>query len=318
MTAISADNLSRDKVRQLLNAVGSAPAPQVDQTEAIEYDWARPHVFTTNQTARLEAFVTRVAANAARRFTELCRSSFDVSVSGITEHFAADFTGPTAAQHDDYHLVFAGTDQNVCGFVGIPLQSAMAWAAQLLGDSDLGSDSDRQLSELEESLLSDAAIAFVEAFNESFEDRDFQATTRITRGPAELPFENIDELCKIEIEVKKTGSDTPSNAYLIVRCRQLASGLGFESGPPRNVTAEETSNAILEHVLDMPVCVSTLLASATMKLRQTMSIEPDDVLLLNKRIDRPIDVIVGGLRIMQGWPARSGKQYAVVITNEQC
>ena len=46
-----------------------------------------------------------------------------------------------------------------------------------------------------------------------------------------------------------------------------------------------------------------------------MDLQPDDILLLDKRVDQQTELIVGGRTVYYGYPAKSAGKYAVTITN---
>ncbi|MBN2455832.1 MAG: FliM/FliN family flagellar motor switch protein [Sedimentisphaerales bacterium] len=314
MTSTQINPLDKKGIQRLLASIGSKPVKVLEQPEAMEYDWTSPHYFSSSQSARLKDFTTKVAKKVAAKFSALCQNEFQVTVLSITEHYVYDILNGKTEQND-YHLVFAADEEHFCGFIGIPLESAMAWAAQLLGDSENSVNPDRKLSELEESLLSDAALAFLEAFSESFENRDFQPVTGITNDKPDLKLQDADELCKIEIEIKNAASQKGSNANLIILCRELLYAIENSTETQDEDNAEDISNNILNHLLDVPVVVTALLASTTIKLGQAMNLEPGDILMLNKETDSPIELVVNNQSIVRAWPAKSGRQYAVIVTD---
>jgi len=55
------------------------------------------------------------------------------------------------------------------------------------------------------------------------------------------------------------------------------------------------------------------LGSATLAFEEIVDLQPDDILLLDKRVDEPIDLMVEGLGLLNGWPAKSTGRYAMAI-----
>jgi flagellar motor switch protein FliN/FliY len=62
-----------------------------------------------------------------------------------------------------------------------------------------------------------------------------------------------------------------------------------------------------------PVPVTVRLASTTLTFKEIMNLQADDVLLLDRRIDKPLELIVDGRTVYYGWPVKSGDKYAVTI-----
>ena len=79
-------------------------------------------------------------------------------------------------------------------------------------------------------------------------------------------------------------------------------------------SAEDISKLILEHLQEMPVLITGQLASAVLSFEELMNLQADDILLLDKRVDQPVELIVDGRTVYYGRPAKSAGKYAVTIT----
>ena len=168
MSSRAGNSLGRKRVEQLLRAVGSQPAEDAAHVEFAEYDWHDPHFFNGRQLAKLDSFARSAARAMATKFSDFCRSRYDVTITSITQHFAGEYLAEASQrEQSDCSVRFGPTPEHPCGLIGMPEQTASAWARQLLGDSESGEESSRALSSLEESLLLDLASALVEAFSQS-------------------------------------------------------------------------------------------------------------------------------------------------------
>lgn len=331
MTSATTNNrspLSRKKIQQLLAAVGSKPAKDASQAEATEYDWHKPHHFSNGQLKKLGYFAEKVAAAIAKRFSALYHSEFEVTVVSTTQLFAYEFLEQvTSGQQSNYYQAFAASRQesaliqnekdfNPGGLVGIPPQTAVAWVTPLLGEGEGESEkqSDRALSQLEESLLSDIASTIVNAFSSSHEDYDFHPAGSIVKGQVPLKLHGSEELCRITFNTKKAETENGLEAELFVLSDKLdpVAGKGLQAG--NEFSADDVSKAMLEHLHRMPVSVIGQLASTYLTFEQIMDLRPYDVLLLDKRINEPVELIVEGRVLLRGQPAKSAGKYAVLIT----
>jgi flagellar motor switch protein FliM len=151
-------NLSKEKITQLLMAVGSGPLTDTTNIKSTDYNWNQPHYFDRRQLNRLDEFSKRVARAMSVQFVDFCHIDSDVTVDSITQHFAAEYIEKTMESgQNDFYLSF-GTDlDNPFGVISIPNETALSWASQLLGDSESSSEEDlnRDMTQLEESLLAD-------------------------------------------------------------------------------------------------------------------------------------------------------------------
>ncbi|MDH4238474.1 MAG: FliM/FliN family flagellar motor switch protein [Phycisphaerae bacterium] len=317
MSDASANSLSREKIQQLLAAVGSGPKEDTTQTEAAEYDWQQPHYFSSAQLKRLDDLTKEAAKEMAEKFAKFCNDEFDVTVVSTTEHFAAQLRArDLESRRANYYLPFGSAPDHPDGLISIPAQTAFIWATQLLGDSESEEDSGRDLSKLEESLLLDIASALLDAFSGSCETCDFQPDESFITRPLPLELQGTEALCKITFQVRKSDGGKSSEAHILILCDKLRTTLGQTVQAVNRSSAGDTSKAILDRMQQMPVSVKAQLASAVLTFEEIMNLRHNDILLLGKRIDEPIDLIVDNRVICHGWPAKSDGRYAVIITED--
>jgi len=304
-----------EKINQLLAAVGSEPTEDTTQIEAAEYDWHEPHYFSAEQLGELENFTRKLAAAAAEKFTGFCHSRFEVTVVSTTQHFADEFVSqPSDSEQRPYYLPFGTGQGPPCGLLGVPEQTAAIWATQLLGDSEAEADSGRDLSQLEESLLSDLASALVEVFSGPSTACAFHPAGRILRRQWPLELQGTEELCKISFDAKRADSESSSRAYFLVRCSKLEALLGRNTQAAGEFSADDISSAVLNHLQQMPLAVTARLASTVLTFEEIMDLQVDDIVLLDKRVDQPVELILDGRTVCYGWPAKCAGKYAVAVT----
>jgi len=183
----------------------------------------------------------------------------------------------------------------------------------LLGDTEPKEESRSDLSRLEESLLLDIASAIVEALSDSHSNCNFQPVKNIVRRLLPLELKGAEELSKITFTVKKTNSDD-TEAYLLILCDALEPVVGKTAQVADEFSADDTSKAILNHLQQISVSVTAQLASTVVTFDEIMSLQVDDILLLDKAIDKPIELRVNDQMAFHGRPAKSAGRYAVVIT----
>jgi flagellar motor switch protein FliM len=325
MSSSIADNLSREKLRQLLSAVGSQPTEDTAEIEATEYNWHECHYFNLQQLSRLEQVAEEMAAAVADKLAGLFHTNFSVTITSVTQHFARELVPQEPAEHasssnqEDYYLAFGPARQRPSGFIGIPPQTAVAWVTQLLGDSEAEKASANDFSQLEESLLLDVASAIVEALCTRLPDfHNFGPGSTVVKGQLPIELQETEELCKIVFSAQKADSENGCEAYFVTPCSMLARAVGKSTETHGRFSAEDASRAILEHVQEMPVSVTARLACTVLTFEQVMSLRPCDVLILDKPIDEPVELIVDGRTVFRGQPAKSAGQRAVVITESAC
>ncbi|MHC4719223.1 MAG: FliM/FliN family flagellar motor switch protein [Planctomycetota bacterium] len=330
MSNTSTSKLTREKIQQLLAAVGSGPAEDNTQTEAQEYNWRQPHYFTAEKLTKLNAFMETVAAEMAKRLAGLCHSNFDVTVNQVTQHFADEFLNPTAEEQHNYYYLAFGTDQNQnpqtqkdapakpsnqCGLVGTSLETAITLTTQLLGDAETQETSDRPLSELEESLLSDAASAIVNALADSYTNWNFTPDAAVVKAQLPLDLQGTEELCKITFNIKKEDVENSCEVYLLILSERLEPVVTKAAQTAPKFSQKDIANAMQEHLYQMPVSLTAHIGSAMLTFEETISLQINDIVLLDKKVDDSIEIIAEGRTLLKGRPAKSAGNYAIVITN---
>jgi flagellar motor switch protein FliM len=308
-------SLSREKIQQLLATVRTRPDEDRAQIEAVDYDWRKPHYFSNEQLRKIDELTKVAAKEMAAKFAAFSNSDFDVTIVSVTEHFAAEFRGQ-GESGKTYYLAFGSNQGHQDGLICIPAQTAFIWATQLLGDSESNPDSERELSQLEQSLLLDIASALVEAFfSPPMADENYDVKTGQSLDKKSFPLElqETDALCKITFQVKKTDREKGTEAYILILCDKLEPFVGKTSKAVDRISAADSSKAILEHIRQVQVSVRARLASTMLTFDQIMNLRPNDILLLNKRIDEPLELLMDGRVVFYGWPAKSAGRYAVVI-----
>jgi len=314
MTGTTANNFSREKIQQLLAAIGSKPTDDTTQIEATEYNLRQPHRFSRDQLNKLDDFTKKMAKKIAQKFTFLCNGDFDVTIDSTTQHFAGELQSQALEnKQNDYYLTFGTEHQHSSGLIGIPTQTAIIWVTQLLGDVEAQKDSREDLSQLEESLLLDIASAIVQTLSDSHKCCLFQPDKSITRGLLPLDLQGPEDLCKITFTVKKNDSEN-TQAYLLILADILESVVGKTAQAVGKFSQEDASKAITDHLKKMSISVTAQLASVALTLQELMSLRPSDILLLDKRIDEPVELIIEGRQLFKGLPVKSTGKFAVAIT----
>jgi flagellar motor switch protein FliM len=307
------DNLTKEKIQQLIAAVGVESEEDTKHNiDAFDYNWKQSHFFSKDQLGKLGSFTGNVAQACDKKFTQLYQSDFEVTIISTTQHFASEFAADGSDQ-SDYYLSFGIKDQ-AFGLVGLPVKTATLWATQLLGDTKSTEESDRGLSQLEQSLLFDIASGIIGALSDSYDNYELQPDGDIVNGQMPVEFEDTEEVCKITFSVKKVDSEESSEAYFLILCDKLQTVVGEKVETGEELSAQDISKAMLNHVHITPVSVTAQLASTIFTFEEIVGLHVDDILLLDKNVNEPTELLLDGQTIFRGRPAKSKGNHAVVIT----
>lgn len=331
MTA-SLKNPGRARIQQLLAAIGSRHQDDSVKLDAPAYDWHQPHFFSAQQQKDLSGFFNKSAAVISKKFGALCQGSCEIAVNSISEHFAGQFVGqesgaaPSGAEQSqnptNYYLPFGQaqsgqaklTPAESCGFVSIPPHTALIWATQLLGDTEVKSDTVRPLSELETSLLFDICSLIVQGLTEASGGKvNFRVAADNMCSRLPLTLKGEEEFCNISLKVNKSGDSAGSECSILVLCEKLLPVLS-NAETSAKMSPKEITQTIQSHIETIPVLVTAQLASVSITVEQMMNLSSGDILILDKKIDDPGWLIVDGKTVCRGRLAKSAGKYAMVIT----
>jgi flagellar motor switch protein FliN/FliY len=308
------NNLTKEKIQQLLNAVGAQPKENTqDNIETSDYNWKQARYFNRSQLETIEEFAKNVANKCGENFTNLYRNDFTGAITSISQHFAGEFSDPNNTQNH-YYLAFASNEGQAFGLVCIPLQTAVVWTTELLGETKQSKEPDREFSRLEESLLSDIAHCIIKAFSDCCEGCDFNPDPNIIKDQLPVEIDDTRELCKITLKPSKAGSEDGPEAYLLLFCDRLQSLFKQNIQTGKNPSEQDIKKAMLEHIHKVPISVTARLGSAVLTFEEMMCLQADDILLMDKSVNEPLDLLIEGKTILRGSPVKCDGKYAVLIT----
>ncbi len=314
MTTAASDSLTREKIQQLLAAVGSHAAGQTEHVQAADYSFRQPHYFSRAQLKKLDKFTEKLAARIVDKFSALYHSNFNVTVASISQQFAQQLlTENPDEKLGRYCLTFAA-DNRLCGFVDVPSKTALSWATQLLGENSTDENTDRDLSDLEESLLLSITLSIVAAISDAGDKSAFRPNAALSRSILNLELDAAEQWCKITFNVAKTGSEKTTQAHLFV----ISTVLELLIDPNKRLTCEfsdkDISKAVLDRLNQVSVCLEAKLSSTMFTFEEIAAMQPEDILLLDKKINEPLELTLAGRTVFYGLPVKSAGKYAVLVT----
>jgi flagellar motor switch protein FliM len=313
MTSLSTDNLNPAVVSSLLTAIGSTKAEDGMVGEVSPFDWRHPRYFDQEQRNKIAAMMTQVAAVLSERFAHFYNQPFDVSVTSVAERFAGDMQDRITSK-ENICLAFGSSSNPTAGLLMVNTATAFSWVTLLLGDQDAPA-AERALSALEQSLLSDLMTALVKAFLPLLgADKDMKPAAQFVKGLPGSPFEAAQEISTVVFQAKKANAETAKEITFVLPCSLLAPLAGKAIAAPPKGSADELPRLIMEHLQEMPVNVTAVLGRSALSFTEAVDLSPDDVLLLDKTVDVPIELRIDDRPVFWGHPAQCEGQYAVLVT----
>ena len=311
MSQMSTDTLSQDKIQRLLAAVGTTSQPDAScDVDAVDFDWRQPRFFTLSQIKKVEAFAKDVADGCVEQFSQLYQAKMETSLVSAEQYFQHQLDQEN--ENGGYYIAFGTNAQNPFGLVNIPNSSAAVWAGQLLGDAESTTDPDRELSTLEESFLLDIASGLIEAVSGVY-GANLQIDRCVLRDRSTVALQGSEELFVITFEVRKSESDEqPAQASFLLCCDALRQVAGDLETQEAKTPAENTA-AMQRCIHTMPLSLTAQLAKTKLFLKDVMDLQVNDVVLLDKTIMEPVEILFEDRTIFNGRPVQLDGNHAVLI-----
>ncbi len=306
--------MSKDKIQQLLKAVGSRPRTDDTSIECTDFNWNEPRYFSKDQLDKLGVFTENLVVALSEKFSAFCRVQFEVEIVSVNQKYASEyFAEANENQKKNYYLSFGSGPGKEFGMLEIPGKTAALWAKQLLGDSDSNEGQEKELSQLEQSLLCDLASVLVSAFSAVNSKIESNPANNIIAGKFPMNIKESEEVCEISFSIKQKDSQAKSDASFIIPCKKLEAVTGKNKYSQNESPEQDYSKTILEHLNYVSVCVTAQLACSQFSFEDIMDLRENDIIMLDKQIDEPIDLIINNCIFGYGIPVKSDGQYAVRI-----
>ncbi len=308
-------NMDRNRLRQLLAQVGSmAPeTPEFPTTE--KFDWRQCRYFSVDRIESLRGDMERSLREMTAVVERCCQEPFAIELVSLGQHYGSDLMPQVKAMTTgDYALPFGPTDEQLACVLVIPSASATSWANFALGASTSSDpeQADAILSSLETTFLTDLSLAMVQVFAAMLHVDQVVTAPTVGNGPVAVPWQEVDALLKITFTVKQADAEQGYEGQVI-----LPSILIDGCKEPDADQDEEIPTAagiVKQCMQDYPVPVCVQFGRIAMSFEELASLEPNDILMLDRRIDDPAEIQICSKKAFAGIPSQCRGRKAVLIT----
>ncbi len=283
--------------------------------DATDYDWTCPHHFTETQHDRLSAFAKQVAERLAEAMAAILRVEISFEAAEVVERYA-DSISPD--DQNVYYVPLRDPAGEPCGMVCLPAAVAVGWIENLLGESGSAEGEDGELSLLETALLLDIVAAMVKTASAASRQAGgpaLQHDAALTSLEEALPHRDGDELCCFSFRL---AGDQDNAQFTFFMWSDFLESAAEPSRRKKAAPSNEEAHArILKRIQAAPVTVAAQLGTAAISLRDLVSLEPGDVVVLQSRVGETITLAVGEQVVLGGIPAVCKGRYAVQVQDRR-
>jgi flagellar motor switch protein FliM len=303
------------KLFDLMSRMRSLVPEEGPQPDCSDVVWTEPHHYSSDQKEQLAMIGEKLAVCLQKTLQYYCDENFIVQHDGISEHFAAFLAAEIKPSKKNwYFLSLTATDKSHAGFVEMSFESACLLIGQMLRDPEAQIGQSGELSALEESILLDIVQSLTDAvIDESAMYRvRMLCADHLLMGDWPVRFRDLEDMTRFSFSAE-CGKVKFSLAYCF-RDEMFDPTVGIQ---PLVYTAEEMKKCperVIECLREAAMNVRAQLSSATMSFNDMLTLEKGDVIVLGRKTDTPIDVLVNGQMCFRAWPVQHAGRAAIQMT----
>ena len=307
--------LNQNNLVALMNKMRSMVPAEETPPECKEIDWSIPHHYGEEELYILNTFTGKLAAYIEKTLQHLCDDNFQAKVKGMRECFACFLVNEVEQnQKKDYYLPITVPDTGHIGFIGFTFESCTKLIAQMLCDPEAEIGVEGTISSLEESILLDIVFALTDAILDGFAEYNIssmQKTDRLVYGEWPVRFRGLEDMTTVVFEAECPSAQVEITLYLLDEIvAPLVGGKTIDVSPE---LLKKMPERIVRCMQEAPMEVSARLSSAMITLNDVMGIQKGDVIVLDRKVNTPVDVLVNGQMCFQAWPAQYSGRSAIVV-----
>ena len=282
------------------------------------YDFRRPDKFSKEQWHTLQSMHDTFARVVGAALSSRLRTLVSVRLSSIDQGLYEEWQSQVPSQTICYVLSMAPLDGNIV--LEFNREMAAEFIDRLLGGNGILIDANRELGEIEVTLLRALSGGVVKSLEEmwaavlptQFELKDIG----LDAGLIQVAGANdVVVTAFFEVSVgSQLGAMSICLPYTVVEpiVQMLSTQHWNATGAKR--TAQPRAHRVMRVLLGQaPLDVVAQLGGADVPLRAVTEMQPGDTIVLERRIDEPIDVVVGNRPRFRARPGLSGNQVGALI-----
>ncbi|MEL1134287.1 flagellar motor switch protein FliM [Desulfitobacterium sp. THU1] len=316
--------LSQEEIDALLNALsdGQVDAEEIKTTKTQKkirvYDFKRPNKFSKDQIHSLQNIYENYCRSLTTYLSGNLHTVIEAKVSSIEQitydEFIRSLPNPT--------ILSLYTLSPLEGTLLMEMSPAVAFAIidRLLGGQGQSSEKNRDLTEIERTIIAHRTEQMIEMISEAWtevmeSEPEFivlETNPQFTQIVA--PNEMI-ILVTLEVTIgEMVGMINMCLPYLVLEpiLDKLSTLFLFSTQAKENT--KEQVNVIRKKIEWAKVDMTTLLGYSEILVRDLLELEPGDVIPLMQNVKEPLPVFVGSYRKFRGVPGLQGDHLAIQLT----
>ena len=314
MSETTATTLSRDHLKKLLASVGTM-ASELPVPSYTEHDWRACRFFNDDQMDALKRKATRLEDIIGTVFFNMCQCAFTVSVKDLTQVSAHVIMDGFNQDSQASYLAIGLEPESACGVLALPERTTQFWAKAALGETDAEFQEDTVLSELETSLLNDLCATLAASITQMDPHLALVCDSVLTSHcPVQWP--STENLLLITLSIQNVEGKNETESTLVLPCACYAPLVGKVCDEQETSAADTDYSVTLKKAINqLRVPMTAHLGTLSLTVQDLVSLQSNDILVLDKSVNQSLDVEFSGKKVFQGVPGQHRGQLAVLITD---
>ena len=318
------DVLSQSEIDSLLRALSDGELDVDEMKDAPEkpvknYDFARPSKFSKEHLRTLEIIFEHDGRLLSTNLPVYLRKSIQVEVMSAEAVTYSEFSNALSNQ-----VLLGVVDMEpLSGNIIIEVASNIGYASvdRMLGGSGNPLDKNRDFSEIELLIIERIVSVCVELLSEPWHNV-LEIHPRLERIETNSQFAQFispsEMIALVTLNLRLGDIEGLMNICLPFMTLEpvmdkLNTKYWYSSIKKDN--EEEYTEAIQSLISRAPVPIKAHLGKSTVSIQDFTNLQIGDIIRLDTKVDKELDVYVGSIRKFTALPGASGKQYAVRITS---
>lgn len=318
------DVLSQSEIDSLLRALSDGELDVDEMKDAPEkpvknYDFARPSKFSKEHLRTLEIIFEHYGRLLSTNLPVYLRKSIQVEVMSAEAVTYSEFSNALS----NPVLLGVVDMEPLSGNIIIEVASNIGYASvdRMLGGSGNPLDKNRDFSEIELLIIERIVSVCVELLSEPWHNV-LEIHPRLERIETNSQFAQFispsEMIALVTLNLRLGDIEGLMNICLPFMTLEpvmdkLNTKYWYSSTKKDN--EEEYTEAIQSLISRAPVPIKAHLGKSTVSIQDFTNLQIGDIIRLDTKVDKELDVYVGSIRKFTALPGASGKQYAVRITS---
>lgn len=322
-----ADILSQNEIDELLAALSTGEVDVRDiedekkERKVRKYDFSRPDKFAKDQLRTLEIIHENFARLLNNFLSGYLRTFIDVNVISVQSLIYSEFSNSISNPAILGIVDFAPFNGQI--IVDVSSEIAYAMIDRVLGGvgtKSIQPKESKTLTEIEMTLLKNILVKFIHMLREPW-DNIVELKPKLDNIETNSQFAQIvsptESVALVTFNLKIGGNEGMINIaipHFVIEpvLPNLSSKLWFATTNKKKITPEEIE-AIQHGLGSSRVTMTGVLGKSTVLVQDLMNIQPGDIILLDRKVGEPLDVMVEDKIKFKAKPGIRNKNVAIQI-----